>query len=729
MRATLVRLFVVLIAFTAAGRGLSEEDNKEAKEDTDPIPDLLNAETFDSTLATGYHVVEFFSPYCPHCMHFKPTWEQFYRDNHRSLESENNLFLNQVDCISSGELCDREGIRYFPNIRFYSAGGKLLGNMGTNYARTAEGLGTFCDDQLSLWSGDEEESGSNGKSRGISSVDVTSLIDKKQLVRMLSGEGITKPMLISFWPSSDKQLKQEQFQGDHKSVDFFKNYPRCYSFRNLWNGAIKGLSQQISKDDISLGYFNCGSNPTLCDSLDIRNWDSQDQDNVVPQIMMILPSKDGGNRIVFNQPDSLTIQDISTWTKRLLDIYKFEDVKRDDIKKKMGIVSTLKSEPGDIPDYSEVSFVLLEDPETHVPEDDHVLRQLLQPIMDMRENVYLYRSTDKAAFLKLLKDQEMALENNYVNGKLDKESPDRAKFSEEMFAARTLSTLPMVICIKSNSLITPVLKSFSPRDTRNPTKVLNFIRENVSPVARPLTPRTMRTVFPHRLDATVADKSEKVLIALMDFKKPKDLPDVGYAISYIYHKFTYLKWKNQFSKLEKERNAKYSKVADLKEKDADYSDIMKTMSTKIPGVFEGMDNDLKIAYMDIERFEYFKERLGWGNIIPDSYKGGDFIVFSRFGNTFWDKDLNGEALNVGNSDSVVDVIAAASFAKLKGETISTPWFKMTLMTILAVVALVLGIRTIHKILRRRRLRANRVKGLGILGVDPDLQSSGLGKFE
>lgn len=44
-----------------------------------PPPNIVaNEEALDEQIASGYHLVEFFSPYCGHCKHFAPTWQTLY---------------------------------------------------------------------------------------------------------------------------------------------------------------------------------------------------------------------------------------------------------------------------------------------------------------------------------------------------------------------------------------------------------------------------------------------------------------------------------------------------------------------------------------------------------------------------------------------------------------------------------------------------------------------------
>lgn len=734
----LLQLLTLLALDVEAAQSSDVDEIIQAHSD-DPYPDYLNPDTFDTQLSSGYHLVEFFSPYCPHCTHFAPTWATFYYGNHKNLEEKSHLSMNQVDCVASGELCDREGIAYYPQIRFYGPGSKFLATMDGTYQRSEDGLGNFIEDELHLWTDEQGDFNSDTEKAGESAsesdkakqeaVDKTTLLDRKTLVRMLAGEGMSAPALVSFWPSTDKELNDQTFQSDHKSLPFFKKATRCYAFRNLWNNISRRLSREINDGALTMHYFNCGSSPLLCESLKIKDFSTRGVDSALPKVMMILPTSAGGNRIVYNEEDPFQKQDLASWTSRLLQIYKFDDISKDKFKKLIKVQEDLKPKLSEVPDFSRVGFILLEDPDTKASEDSMILSQILQPFMDIKENIYLYRSTDKDNFIWMLKEQEQHLENGLVNRNLPDDSTDMVKFNNEMFAARTLSTFPMLACFKANSLTTPVYKSFSPKDIRDPEKVMQFIRENASPTIRALTHQSMDEVFPSVFDPEINDKTEKVLITLMDMSKPKKMYTVAAAMEYIYNKYTYLKWKHQFEKLDSARAKKYKQVAKLKAKDADYMKIMSTMTQKIPSVFDRMDDDLKVVYVDVDRLNFFKHHFGWADLPTKSLEAGDCILVTRFGNTYWSHGTDGEQLNIDRQDDVVDLIAAASFKRHKGSSLAMPWFKIIGLIFLIICGLCLSLCWLYKLIRRRGIHANRIKGLGLLDRDPDLDSTELSKFE
>ena len=74
-------------------------------------------------------MVDFHAPWCPHCQHFDPTWQQVafvinqqvYRRGER-IGTHGKAAVASVNCVDNPELCDRELIQGFPTIRVYRNG-------------------------------------------------------------------------------------------------------------------------------------------------------------------------------------------------------------------------------------------------------------------------------------------------------------------------------------------------------------------------------------------------------------------------------------------------------------------------------------------------------------------------------------------------------------------------------------------------------------------------------
>ena len=86
---------------------------------------VVNPESFTLMLDKPWYIL-FFSPNCPHCVHFKPTWNEF----HNLHKSEINV--GSVDCKNAGRpLCTLYGIRSYPTINYFPVDGAELSTFYT----------------------------------------------------------------------------------------------------------------------------------------------------------------------------------------------------------------------------------------------------------------------------------------------------------------------------------------------------------------------------------------------------------------------------------------------------------------------------------------------------------------------------------------------------------------------------------------------------------------------
>ncbi|KAF8189719.1 protein disulfide isomerase [Pholiota molesta] len=79
----------------------------------------LTPDTFDATVGKGLWFIEHFSPYCGHCRDFKPTWDQLVAE---AAEEIPDVKLATVNCITYGDLCDKNGIKSWPSLLMFEDG-------------------------------------------------------------------------------------------------------------------------------------------------------------------------------------------------------------------------------------------------------------------------------------------------------------------------------------------------------------------------------------------------------------------------------------------------------------------------------------------------------------------------------------------------------------------------------------------------------------------------------
>ncbi|KAI8967043.1 thioredoxin-like protein [Mycotypha africana] len=111
----------------------------------------LKPDTLEEVIGPGTWLIEYFSPYCPHCQHFAPEWERFTND-YSYLADEKNFHFGTIDCSTYGDLCRAHGIAGVPSIQLWEFGKKIEKYIQGN---TYDGLVNYVKDKLKL--GDETE--------------------------------------------------------------------------------------------------------------------------------------------------------------------------------------------------------------------------------------------------------------------------------------------------------------------------------------------------------------------------------------------------------------------------------------------------------------------------------------------------------------------------------------------------------------------------------------------
>ncbi|TRM68611.1 thioredoxin-like protein [Schizophyllum amplum] len=81
----------------------------------------LTPDNFKATTEKGLWLIEHFSPYCGHCKHFLPTWQQLVKDVAND-PAQPSVYLAQVDCAMHGDLCNANGVKGYPQLNMYHNG-------------------------------------------------------------------------------------------------------------------------------------------------------------------------------------------------------------------------------------------------------------------------------------------------------------------------------------------------------------------------------------------------------------------------------------------------------------------------------------------------------------------------------------------------------------------------------------------------------------------------------
>ncbi|GME91000.1 unnamed protein product [Ambrosiozyma monospora] len=417
------------------------------------------------------------------------------------------------------------------------------------------------------------------------------MVQTPELVDIIGGLN-EKPVLLSFWPSSDREFNNKNFHGDFKQVELFKECPRCFDFRNIWSKVLKNLATEVNNNEIEFGFVNCLSNEKICSSLGMDDLVRGDPADYDPRLFMFLPSQMGGNKIRYKD-SKLSAKKLSNWSRRLLSFYTFEDTSYKQLGSKMNLNRNLPSLGGvaELQSDPKVAYVFLYDEETLVPEDELILHQLVQPIMDLNRNAYLYKSSDAQRFLRFIEQRETELANNYLNEYVE-EGEEKLQFDKVMFETKTLSVLPMMLCIKENSLLSPVYQSFNSRDMRDIVKVTDFIKANADPTYEELNLYSKKQIFPRKFDPKIHDYTEKVVVAILDDNDYTDMFKKSYYLTFINQSVNYVKQIFQFKNLLAKRNLKYEEMERVGPRRA-----VKALQKKIDNVFKVPEYRVSTVYM------------------------------------------------------------------------------------------------------------------------------------
>jgi len=79
----------------------------------------LSKDTFDQKLKEGPMLVEFFAPWCGHCKHLEPIYEELAK------QVKDRVTIAKVDCVKEKELQQQHQVRGFPTLKLFKDGAVL----------------------------------------------------------------------------------------------------------------------------------------------------------------------------------------------------------------------------------------------------------------------------------------------------------------------------------------------------------------------------------------------------------------------------------------------------------------------------------------------------------------------------------------------------------------------------------------------------------------------------
>lgn len=94
------------------------EPTPEDVDDVPVLPTKLTKDTFKSEIEEDFTFVDFFAPWCSHCVKLEPTWKKLAD----ALKYNKKIKVAQVDCTADPELCQAQNINGYPTLNLYKDG-------------------------------------------------------------------------------------------------------------------------------------------------------------------------------------------------------------------------------------------------------------------------------------------------------------------------------------------------------------------------------------------------------------------------------------------------------------------------------------------------------------------------------------------------------------------------------------------------------------------------------
>ncbi|CAO2652961.1 Nn.00g023720.m01.CDS01 [Neocucurbitaria sp. VM-36] len=304
------------VELPSAKKAAADDDWDEKQPDTifngQTVPPMieLGQHNIDKEISKGNWMVEFFSPKCPHCMHFKPTYQtayEFYYTSKPLITKDDsagdslNAFTRyydfkfaKVDCIAFADVCNAHDIQNYPSIIYFEDGKEVQRERG---AKDMKALSKWVEELLEkIRPGSRKEGGPKLPKPGAKSVETGP--DTEEVVKELEKEeGQDKKAQSSMskstptkvakpTPAKAKQTSKANPSGlvetltaekFHEVVTntldpwFIKFYaPWCHHCQALapnWSNMARQMQGKLN-----VGEVNCDVEKKLCKDAQVRGY-------------------------------------------------------------------------------------------------------------------------------------------------------------------------------------------------------------------------------------------------------------------------------------------------------------------------------------------------------------------------------------------------------------------------------------------------------------------------
>lgn len=594
----------------------ANDQPKEAVAEDVQLPEPLDMASFDEFTSQHLTFVEFFLPYCSHCKTLAPKWEQAFKET-ASEQERIGIHMRQVNCIESSDLCDRESIQFWPNLRLYVPQRDKDGNRISGKLKLANTFPRALKQSPENFKKFMRLSVAEYKEGAIDTPSASVLLDTDQMMKIVAGE-ISEPHMVAFFLSTDEEWERGVFP---------RSCMECLELRNDWSKLLN-LVLSLTKT----GHLNCQSHKALCGKLGLSNLASDIRQT--PKYAMFLPRDTGVIR--FDYTGEVDVQAMRDWAVKLLLNLQYELVTLNFLEN-AGVFMTERPENPLLLDYPldpRVLVVFLYDKHRISEEDKAVLPHLLDMVTKLPHNVRLF-ALRLVKFEEALQYQAKGLVD-FVNS--DPLLPQRVEYNNAMHHATTITNKPTILVLKENSLLPSVYQSFAPETIRNPDKIWKFLQKNSYPLFAEFHPDMAKWYFD-----TKHKENDKIVVTFVDGDSEAELNLALYNVSLVAHQYHYMKRQYYFHQLQDDRNKKMESVRKLKDSGAELAVVIEEMRKEIPHMFDA--SDALFVYVNLKKFPNLPRKIGW-DIDKKGYKPGDAIVVSKDNKYYWDLTLDGEKLTI-----------------------------------------------------------------------------------
>lgn len=586
------------------------------------FPEPLTEAQFNSEIKSGLHILDFYSPYCSHCLALAPiwkkTWETFQEEG-KML----NITFSQIDCIQNGDLCAREKITAFPSIRLYGPSGYIK-NFPDSSKRSMETLIDFA----------RQEAYDPANMEAVDMKSSSELMTGEFFKDLLAGKG-NKPYLVSFWPSRNMKSSDDNLD--------FENCEECPPFQRAW----KVLSKKLASSNISTGHINCHSSASLCNELgfdDLVNIRNHRADRY-PRVALVLPKKHTNNLFLFGSKYSTSLSDYEDFAKRIYFNSQTPDISVEEISQIVQKDFQLSQLSDFAPVSQKIHVVFSYNPETTVPEDLHVLEYLIEPLSKI-PNVYLYKSKED-----MKKATKLAFNQMYEMINYNKSEPEKTP-KQEYLDVNVMPQNPALYLFRDGDSVPHMYHGYSTTEMRNVDMIVSWIEELSLPVFNEINPSSIAQLlkFEPQMYSGIAIQVVDTSDRLSTEKSNKYLTNFKLG-AYDYED---VRMQSVVDRINAKRTQKAETSKALKKKGASSKAIVAAAVKEIPHLD---DSKIILGYLDISRSKSGISKMGFGTHEKD-YKVGDVFVLHKPSKYLYKYDAFGNVLTADSPYIIRETLVA-----------------------------------------------------------------------